>query len=222
LRRATAAAGAIVVQILAIAVFVAMDDRRSQENPQNATSFTWLYLSPLAPPETPPEVEIPLPPVPILQMPRVLLYTPEEFDPYAVRIEDLRLVSVPTLQVIPYNQPGGGGIRLGLGSYFACDVENYDSLSREAQNDCAMRLAALRQEQALADPNALLFVLTASELRQWNRWERENQTSGQSAALPCMNTGINLAALNCLVSNITGGYDTENNPPSNLVEAPER
>ena len=145
-------------------------------------------------------------------MPRITLITPENFDPYAVPIEDLRIVAVPMLQIIPYNQPGAGSIRLGLGAYFACDVASYDTFSPKQRQDCASRLIALRQQSEALNQNRLLSVLTAAELQRWNRWESEYQANHDSAALPCMNSGINLAAIDCVVSNITGGYTPDNNP----------
>jgi hypothetical protein len=210
-RRIAAAVGAGIIQVLAAAVFIEFSEEPVPNNETEERAFTWLYLSPLAPPETPPEVELPEQPTPLI------LRTPEpEFDPYAVPLEDLRIVSVPTLRIIPYDEPGGGSVRLGLGAYFSCDISNYDSLSQEERTDCASRLAALQRERDLTNPDALLFVLTRDEMRQWNRWERDHADSQNGSTAPCMNARsfltITTATIDCVVSNITDGYDTENNP----------
>lgn len=226
-RRIAAAVGAVLFQLLALAIFIDLGGQGASEEGAEAVSFNWLYLSPLAPPETPPEVELPAPPEPNVQMPRVVIQTPEEFDPYAVRIEDLRLVSVPTVQIIRYNGDQGGGtaIRLGLGSYFSCDVASYDTLSDDERENCAERMEALRQQRDLLNPNGLLFALTADELRQWNRWESESGGDQGGLLLPCMNAGgfltVNFDTIDCVAENLSEGQTPENNqqsPPAGGTE----
>jgi hypothetical protein len=230
-RRLGALVAALAVQGLALSMFIALDEQRYFGIAPEALSFTWLYLPPLVsqpvepevptpveqqvqPPEQPPEQPTASPAPETSPQPRA-----EEF-----RLEDLEIVSVPTLRVTPRDQVNGAAIRLGMRQYFSCNFANYDTLAEDEMTRCAERLASLRKERDLLDSDALPLILTAGEARLWRGWQRNLLERQAPLLLPCLNASgfltINVASIDCLISSVGSGYDPDNNPPNRYGEVP--
>jgi len=218
---------ALVVQGLALSMFIALDAKRYSGVTSEALSFSWLYLPPLVSLPVEPEVQPPVqrqvqqpeqpiaPPAPAAS-PQVQA---DEF-----RIEDLEIISVPTLRATRPDAQGGAAIRLGMGRYFSCNLANYNALTLDEMTRCAERLASLRKERNLLDSDTLPLVLTAGEARLWRGWQRNLLERQAPLLLPCLNASgfltINPASIDCLIASINNGYDPSNNPPNHYVEVP--
>jgi hypothetical protein len=222
-RRLGALVAALAVQGLALSMFIALDGQRYSGFAPEALSFTWLYLPPLVSqpvePEVPPPVQQPeqptAPPAP---------ETPPQPRAEEFRLEDLEIVSVPTLRVTPRDEANGAAIRLGMRQYFSCNFTNYNTLTENEMTRCAERLASLRKERDLLDSDALPLILTAGEARLWRGWQRNLLERQAPLLLPCLNASgfltINVASIDCLISSVGSGYDPDNNPPNRYGEVP--
>ena len=222
-RRLGALVAALVVQGLALTMFITLDEKRYSGVTPEALSFTWLYLPPLVSQPVEPEVEPPVqqqvqqtaPPAPA---------TPPQIQADEFRIEDLEIISVPTLRVTRPDALGGAAIRLGMGRYFSCNLANYNTLTADEMTRCSEKLASLRKERDLLDQDALPFVLTASEARLWRGWQRNLLERQALLLLPCLNASgfltINVASIDCVIASIDDGLDPNNNPSNCYAELP--